>query len=102
MSYIRSISNPEGLYIWGGTQGIEISVGSDPLLTIPRHIFRGVLKRWYRYGENVSYRGARMSQTPDFKYQLEYKDWEGRSVKAYDVTWTYIVTQNHIDINKVR
>ena len=33
MSYIRASSNPEGLYIFGGIKGIEISTGRNWELT---------------------------------------------------------------------
>lgn len=100
MSYIRSVSNPERLYIWGGSRGIvEIAVGSNDLLHIPRHVFRGILRRWYQRQDDITkYRGATMTQTKDFKYELTYKDWtRDEKVKAFDVTWMYIVTQNQIN-----
>lgn len=99
MSYIRSSSNPERLYIWGGSiRGIvEISERDNDLLHIPRHVFHGILRRWYKRQDNITkYRGATMTQTKDFKYELTYKTWNSRGIKAFDVTWTYIVVTNGI------
>jgi hypothetical protein len=104
MSYIRSTSNPERLYIWGGMRGdIEIAAGFNSLLHIPRHVFHGVLRRWYDRGDDITtYRGATMTLTDDFQYELTYKKWRlDQKVKAFDVTWTYIVRENGIDNKKV-
>lgn len=93
MSYIRSTSNPEGLYIWGERGGrVQIAVGND-LLSIPRHVFRGLLKRWRNadLDDVTQYRGASMRVTKDFRFELRYDGWKkGKKITAYEVTWAYI------------
>jgi hypothetical protein len=53
MSYIRCLSNPEGLYIWGERGGrVAISVGSEPEIHyVPTRNFEAVLKKYVKdYG----------------------------------------------------
>ena len=68
MSYIRSTSNPEGLYIWGGARG-RITICHNvhkPLASrtngsfeIPCHIFHGLCRKWAEaFDERATYRGA--------------------------------------------
>jgi len=49
MSYIRSTTNPEGLYIWGDDHDVSFSYGSmggeHPLLHAPFNVWHGVLKK---------------------------------------------------------
>jgi hypothetical protein len=53
MSYIRCLSNPEGLYIWGDVDGnTYVSKGADPLLSIPNGLWKKFLKKWHRHYEN--------------------------------------------------
>jgi len=120
MSYIRSGSNPENLYIWGGKEDVEISIG-DVVHThrVPVQIFNGLLKKFHRnYHEcPCSYKGLKVEEVwvitndkkefvreashDDFpcselesstiKIKLSYKDWK---VYMWDVTWEYIVLSN--------
>lgn len=47
MSYIRCISNPEGLYIWSDRDGkTYLAKGSDPVKTIPSKIFKALFKKY--------------------------------------------------------
>lgn len=47
MSYIRSLSNPEGLYVWGDFDGkLTFSWGGN-LLRIDKELFHKVAMRWY-------------------------------------------------------
>lgn len=99
MSYIRGMSNPEALYIFGSGRGrVEICVAGK-IVTIPRHVFHGILRRWHENkGENVTYRGAAMTEiivhSPPkptrFRFALTYSDW---SILAYEVTWEYLCAQ---------
>jgi hypothetical protein len=93
MSYIRSTSNPEGLYIWGERDGrVCISI-ERKLLSIPRHVFRGLLKRWRNADLDAvtQYRGASMRITKDCKFEFRYDGWKkGTKIVAYEVTWAYI------------
>lgn len=96
MSYIRALSNPESLYIWGEGNGkVAISVGQKSLVWMPRHVFHGILKRWYEYQDVAKYRGASMKMifTAPFKIRLEYPK-TGVYVECYEATWVYVCALN--------
>ena len=99
MSYIRSTSNPEGLYIFGSHSGqIELVVGENLMPSMPRHVFEGVLRRWFINEDDAAYRGAMMRWRLDpnigEQVALSYNRWENHQVvEAYPVTWMYICTQ---------
>ncbi len=67
MSFIRCLSNPEGLYIYADCRGrLNISWCSvDPPLSsrhrgemrIPRHVFYKVVKQWDQRGDHAYFRG---------------------------------------------
>ena len=95
MSYIRSGSNPEGLYIIGNTRGQVEFLGADGCWGIPRSVFHHVALRWFdgAHEDKVSYRGLTVEEKQvapngDFKVVLTYKD---HTVKMWAVTWDYIV-----------
>ena len=63
MSYIRSGSNPEGLYIFGSDGAVTICHGVKPPLAskttqfnVPLAQFEGVCARWYAGAERVRVR----------------------------------------------
>lgn len=83
MSYIRSTSNHEGLYIWGDCRGrVHVSHHIAPPLasdgeptndrdyqgfTVPRHVFEHVCREWHRRGgAEVRYRGLRVRELATF------------------------------------
>ena len=100
MSYIRSISNPEGLYIVGTGENVEIHLGrksAEPYKTlyIPTKVFKGLIKKFAREDPDdyCKYEGALIEFVKignDFKWRLVYDDWE---VYMWEVTWEYIVTK---------
>lgn len=62
MSLIRALSNPEGLYIWGGIdEAYNISTGRDwklsncgpdqPIMVVPCSIFEAAATKWYETWE---------------------------------------------------
>jgi hypothetical protein len=114
MSYIRSGSNPEKLYIWGGLDTAEIAEGSKPTWGIPINIFDGLLKKYHRRFHEFpcQYKGAKVDEVwvdedgnegvsdahlkpLQFKVKLSYED---HSVIMWLVTWEYIVNG---EINKL-
>lgn len=48
MSYIRSLSNPEGLYIWGDTNGEAIILSGEPSIfrSMPNKLWDKLLETW--------------------------------------------------------
>jgi len=73
MSYIRCLSNPEGLYIWGEEENkLAISIIKDGDLYVqymPENIFESLIKRWIRAREewwytydDVKWKGARIQE----------------------------------------
>lgn len=100
MSYLRPFSNPEGLYVIGIGKGTSVEFlgatidGETVDVHLPRHVFHGLLQRWYRSsGTEAKYRGAKLTETTDFRWALSYSTWPGRIV-MYQSTLMYICTQN--------
>jgi hypothetical protein len=117
MSYIRSGSNPEKLYIWGDVEKATISEGNKETWNIPLNIFNGLIKKFHRRFHDCpcQYKGAQVVEVwvdengiesdesaylPHLK-RLEckvklsyYEDGEEHSVIMWDVTWEYIVYSN--------
>lgn len=105
MSYIRCLSNPECLYIWGESDGkVTIANGHNSVLRMPAITFHGLLKKWYKQEYDtpesdddefgtVTYKDALLTQTKDWKWALDYKGWE-RDIVLWEVTLVYICTQN--------
>ena len=97
MSYIRSISNPEGLYIVGTGENVEIYVKTDVVKYIPGDIFDGLIKKYIdNFYEDCEYKGASIQYVKrgkDFKIEFSYSDWK---IYMWDVTWNYIVMSEEI------
>jgi hypothetical protein len=106
VSYIRCLSNPEGLYIWdiwgeksGRVAITTITDGGHLIKYMPRHVFHNLMRRWRDgkyHDESIRYRGGSLVLDPDSKYgkwDLFYKGWD-RPVKCWEVTWMYVATQN--------
>ena len=91
MSYIRSGSNPEGLYIWGDGETAYIVAGTTSIGNMPSKILNNLIKKYKNnQGEECEYKGASIKE--DFnKMKLSYNDW---SFTMYYVTWHYIVSTN--------
>lgn len=112
MSYIRSTSNPEALYIWGDKEKIaHISMGSSPPWYMPTSVLNGLIRKFNRqYGngfdldidEVLSYRKASLMLVKhgyDFKVCLAYNGMvHGKMVEwkcfMWVVTWMYIAKNN--------
>jgi hypothetical protein len=112
MSYIRSGSNPEKLYIVGTGEHIEIMERCKDVWHIPSNIFTGLLKKFDRtFAEfPCEFKGAKVDEvwvgknnneeTPDDEYEpspdnlleckvkLTYKE---HSLYMWYVTWAYLV-----------
>jgi len=110
MSYIRSGSNPEKLYIWGGIEDATIAEGSKDTWNIPLNIFNGLIKKFHRrfHDYPCQYKGAQVEEVwvdedgnegvlnshlkrLECKVKLSYED---HFVIMWDVTWEYIVYSN--------
>jgi len=104
MSYIRSGSNPEGLYIVGTKEGVEFYVaGVDYSQNLPRampvEVFEGLLRKYHKSldASKVEYGGATVKEVwidglggNKYRIRLNYKDWD-TPIDMYEVTWSYIV-----------
>lgn len=111
MSYIRSTSNPEGLYIWGDDKNVNIVFGKELIKYIPIKIFDGLLNKYNKScGNGVKFKGASIKETfisdgkkqtklqkafgvqsGNFKMRLSYGDWHK---DMWKVTWEYIAQHN--------
>lgn len=113
MSYIRGLSNPEGLYIWGEGDGTVyichnlISPFSSSRhehgeqLQVPRALFEEVCCRWAERrftnrgsAEDGIRRSGLSVREESTKRDLNWKirfEYEGRFFYMWQVTWDYIV-----------
>lgn len=108
MSYIRSLTNPEELYIWGDGKDVHVSGKKIKReITIPEKTFEGLLKKFVKgYWEDCQYQEASIKevfikskskpnkiekmlklQRGHFQMRLSYKK---QSVDIWLVTWIYI------------
>jgi hypothetical protein len=108
MSYIRSTSNPESLYIWGDLdQNAYVVMGSDTIGTMPTRTLNGLIKKYVRNDDDESckYSGAEIKEVNvdgNFKMELSYKGkWK---CHMWRVTWEYIALTNYsrLDIEEIK
>ncbi len=109
MSYIRSTSNPENLYVWGDGKVTFFSSrkhGPTPVYHMPTNIFHGLIRKWHRrYQEATWYKGAEIKevwvygdgQCNELRIQLSYDAW---NIKMWCVTWDHIAFTNLHNINR--
>lgn len=68
MSYIRCLSNPEGLYIWAGFDNmVQITLAGEEFKekkNLPTKIFDGLIEKWNKNYWNFpcEYKGARIEE----------------------------------------
>lgn len=107
MSYIRCLSNPEGLYIWESFNGLIISQSCDNEFKMPVSIFNNMIRLYVKdcgCNENYSYKGCKLVYKPVapfkdtpmgklgvFKWVLTYKK---HRLELWDCTWSHIVLNN--------
>ena len=95
MSFIGSLSNPEGLYIWEQARGIIYWLWSKQrgvMHTMPSEVFYGLFQRWHGgWYEDCEYEGATIEKITDgpdrFRYLVSYDGW---SVTLWHVTLMYV------------
>lgn len=116
MSYIRSLSNPEGLYVIHGISGKAEFFLNDPkrFLCMPAEIFNGLLDKYVRQdaeehssegNEVYLHQGASLKylappeqmaafgrSCEDWKWFLHYEDWQ-QPIEMWDVTLDYIAQE---------
>ena len=97
MSYIRSTSNPEGMYIWSNGKTTHISVGTRPSLLVPHEVWNGFLEKCllleYWEDEEREYKGLAAKEILPGKIFISYPSWES-PVEMYYTTWYYILHSN--------
>lgn len=115
MSYIRSGSNPEKLYIWGDKQNANIIAfnekGNKENWYIPLDIFNGLIKKFHCHYHDYpcKYKGAQVEEVWVYEGELEFTDevnplldaeckiklsYKEHYVIMYEVTWKCIVYSN--------
>ena len=97
MSYIRSTSNPEGLYIWSNGKMTYISAGTNLNLTVPSDIWDRFLEKClgldYWDDDKREYDGMTAEEILPGKIFISYPSWES-PVEMYYTTWHYILHSN--------
>jgi hypothetical protein len=103
MSYIRSGSNPEKLYIWGDGINFYIEEGFNDSKVIPKKIFIGLIKKWLKNNwEDTTFKDASVKEVwvtddktneKESKIELSYDGWK---IHMWLVTWVYITHTNNI------
>jgi hypothetical protein len=96
MSYIRSLSNPEGLYIYSGEGGLEIvfpASNNRSSITCDELDFCRFVEKWRKnHDDKFSYKNFTIEERKSgntFKWYLTiggYKD-----IEMWYVTWIHIV-----------
>jgi hypothetical protein len=100
MSYIRSIENPEKLYIFGNGEDTEFYEGSEFVGYIPTNIFNKLIDLHIdNFQEDCQYCGASIEETFEdgkFRMRLSYTGWPlGKHIDMWNVTWTCITENNY-------
>lgn len=96
MSYIRSTSNPEKLYVFGSANGIEWHNRAYSF-TIPYEIFDAACREYVETDEAVDHQGLSIQMEKrgdDFKIVLR---WGGHEVEMWEVTWDAITDRYRIE-----
>jgi hypothetical protein len=96
MSYIRCLSNPEGLYIWGDVHGycaITCNRSGHKMICIDQRDWDRLLKSWATYPRDLTIGCLHLTETPKYKIRLHGADVNGKkfSITMWEVTWSYIV-----------
>ena len=104
MSYIRSTSNKELLYIFANMNGIvEFHRGPELVGKMPQEIFNGLIDKYIEnFCDDVEFHDATITEVfykeperlgGEFKMRLEYNhEW---GIEMQDVTWYYIARSNY-------
>ena len=101
MSYLRSLSNPEGLYVVDGRRkkGTIDFLRDGEIYTMPKYIFDYLMCAWIDGRESTHYRGASVfygkdTESNDWKVFVTYNKWADKKIpvlKMWEVTWSFIV-----------
>ncbi len=105
MSYIRSNSNPEGLYIFGDGVTTFFAVGGETTKKMPRSVFHGLIRKYHNTGDtDISFKGATLQRFWEHnldgytsKIKLSFEDW---AIIMWETTWTHIAYTNLENINR--
>lgn len=108
MSYIRSGSNPEGLYIWGDGTNVYFSASKEDSSQtnkyMPVGVWHELIRRYHRmfdFDTPISFKSAKLElwwDTKKPKLKLSYKGW---SYVMYQVTFGYIAFANLENVNRM-
>lgn len=112
MSYIRSLSNPECLYIFGSRESLEIHVGYSTSLGeeyegwsryLPLDVWdefcQGFVNEYWP--DEYEHRGLSIKEEKvgdNFKMVLRYEDW---ALPMWTVTWAYIIDRYEPNVRYV-
>jgi hypothetical protein len=97
MSYIRCLSNSEGLYVWEDTDGmVHWNTALEKEHLMPTMVFEGLMTAWDKDGDILEndplvFKTAKIYESnADWKIVIEYDDWQ---IRLWPVTFHYIFNQ---------
>jgi hypothetical protein len=97
MSYIRCLSNPEGLYIWGNRDGTVTATGNKfKAFNLPTKTFEGLCRKYANGGDwddKTVYKDASVSYEKvggHFRSVFRYQD---KKIVMWEVTWRAIASK---------
>ena len=93
MSYIRCLSNPERLYIWGDVDGTCHIVFKANHYRVNQMDWDKLLRTYNRCWGPTFVGSLRISETPNFKIRLSGTTVDAKkfSITMWEVTWLHIV-----------
>lgn len=103
MSYIRTGSNPEGLYIWGDEKTVHISRKKGKNVTVPEPVFISFIEEYWKtfkyrgVPDSLTFNGLTVSEVfikGDPKIELSYGNhW---TIYMWYSTWYYLMANNRL------
>lgn len=97
MSYIRCLSNPEGLYIYGSSAGLEIcfpAVDNRKTIICNNSDFEKFVRKWDSEGMPDEFSYKEFSIVEENRGSGEFKQYlkiGNEEIEMWHVTWMYIV-----------
>lgn len=94
MSYIRPLSSPEGLYVFGSFGGVEWHQGGSCLFTMPSETFSLMCRTYVEDEEECVLPEVSVTfEQVDGKFKIVLRYLDHPPVVMWDVTWEHIISR---------